>query len=422
MFIIIAMTLCYAGFYFVPHPRPHLVTEKSFYNLNDNETLVKTCDNLVSCCALIRLAGLINFIFQIINDHLLCTTHRKAQCHLYGSNESLNILLTMNLVNDNDSNYLYNICILPLLDNSTLFEKDDHMNCSTVDIDKPNCLKPATFWTFVILMCLGTIGFNVANCISDAVCFDMLGESGNMKYGKQRVWGTIGFGLAALISGFAVNYSSDDETKSFLPAILIMLLFSVFDIGSIVKLKLPVLYSSESIFNEVGTLLKQKGVAIFLMFATLAGIFDSFIIYYMFWHLEDLAVETGHEQSIKMIEGLVVAAECLVGEIVFFMISGKILKKIGYIHCLSFCFFMYSLRLGLISIIPNPWYLIPIELVMQGATYALCYTCIVAYAAAIAPPGNFLITNKMRIMKIYYLCPYFLRNLGYHSRSSSWYG
>lgn len=33
-----------------------------------------------------------------------------------------------------------------------------------------------TFWGFVILMCVGTVAFNVANCIGDAVCFDVLGK------------------------------------------------------------------------------------------------------------------------------------------------------------------------------------------------------------------------------------------------------
>jgi hypothetical protein len=32
------------------------------------------------------------------------------------------------------------------------------------------------FWGFVLLMSLGTIGFNVANSISDAICFDVLGK------------------------------------------------------------------------------------------------------------------------------------------------------------------------------------------------------------------------------------------------------
>lgn len=93
-------------------------------------------------------------------------------------------------------------------------------------------------------------------------------------------------------------------------------------------------------------------------------------------------------QHIKVLEGLTVAAETLGGEIIFFLISGKILKKLGYAHTLSLCFFTYALRLALISLIHNPWWIIPIELLMQGSTYALCYTTIVAYANAVAPPGT----------------------------------
>lgn len=33
-----------------------------------------------------------------------------------------------------------------------------------------------TFWSFVILMSIGTIGFNVTNSISDAICFDVIGK------------------------------------------------------------------------------------------------------------------------------------------------------------------------------------------------------------------------------------------------------
>lgn len=41
----------------------------------------------------------------------------------------------------------------------------------------------------------------------------------------------------------------------------------------------------------------------------------------------------------------------------------------------------------MISVIPSPWWVIPIEFVMQGPTYALSYSTIVAYANAISPPG-----------------------------------
>lgn len=208
-----------------------------------------------------------------------------------------------------------------------------------------------------------------------------------MKYGAQRVWGTIGFGISALIAGLAVNIYTTPQGISIAPGLIVMIIFCAFDIVSIKWLKLPTMSGSESIIHDVISLLRQKTIAIFLFFATLAGIIDSFIIYFMFWHLEEVAHASNFMSSIKLIEGCVVAAECLGGEILFFLISGRILKKIGYVHCLSFCFFMYAVRLALISIITNPWWLVAIELFMQGPTYALCYTCIVAYASAVSPPG-----------------------------------
>lgn len=121
---------------------------------------------------------------------------------------------------------------------------------------------------------------------------------------------------------------------------------------------------------------------------------------------------TNYMSKIKLIEGLIVAAETLGGEVIFFSFSGKlfiyiikfyilhnfciysnffigkILKKLGFGYTFTFCFICYALRLGLISLASNPWWVIPIELFMQGPTYALCYTTIVAYASKIAPPGT----------------------------------
>lgn len=67
--------------------------------------------------------------------------------------------------------------------------------CRTSDGDSPLCImsyrlsceedieaatdciyKTGNFWAFVLLMSIGTIGFNVVNSISDAICFDVIGE------------------------------------------------------------------------------------------------------------------------------------------------------------------------------------------------------------------------------------------------------
>lgn len=137
-----------------------------------------------------------------------------------------------------------------------------------------------TFWLFTILMCFGTIGFNVTNSVSDSICFDMLGDK-TMRYGAQRVWGTIGFGVTALIAGILVHMfqlDSADAVKAITPAVIVMLCFGLCDVISIKWLKLPSFSNEgETIASKVTDLLRQKQILVFLCFATLAGILDSYV-------------------------------------------------------------------------------------------------------------------------------------------------
>lgn len=261
--------------------------------------------------------------------------------------------------------------------------------CEPAHPDDNYLYTTVTFWSFVVLLALGSIGYNVANSISDAICFDVLGEGGEMGYGKQRVWGAIGFGLSALLAGYVIDLCSPDAAmKNYAPAFLLTLAFGLMDIFTCTRLKLPKLPKSESIIGDVASLLRHRHIAVFLVFATFAGICDSFIIYFMFWYLEDLALASGAMAHVKLIEGLVIAAETLGGEVIFFSYAGKMIEKLGYEHCLSLSFVFYALRLGLISMATNPWWLLPTEFFLQGPSFALCYTTIVAYASAVAPPGT----------------------------------
>ncbi|EDW72578.1 uncharacterized protein Dwil_GK20981 [Drosophila willistoni] len=369
MSLIVIMTLAYGGFYFLPS-NSHAI------ELNENnpqwnvtlETPPKLCSQ------------------HIYFSDDFCGAAYQATCNQKdGNNSQVLIVASLNLSqNLQHNNASYHIC---LTKNVTNDWSNDSATCQLEHIS--SCVYGnSKFWLFVCLLFIGTIGFNVTNSISDACCFDLLGDDEQGKYGAQRVWGTIGFGTTALLAGIVVNLWTTDAVKSFTPALLIMCVFSILDLFSVSKLKLPKLGGSESIWTDVWQLVRQPPIIVFLVFACIAGIIDSFIIYFMFWHVEDVAAETGYMDQIKLIEGLVVAAECLAGEVPFFFYSGKIIKKLGYVHCMSMCFFFYAVRLSLIAWIPNPWYLVGVELFFQGITYALCYTCIVAYASAVAPPGT----------------------------------
>ncbi|KAF4521538.1 hypothetical protein B566_EDAN009506 [Ephemera danica] len=207
--------------------------------------------------------------------------------------------------------------------------------------DPENVYQSTAFWSFVLLMCIGNVCFNVANSLSDAICFEVLGAGNELQYGQQRAWGCFGWGGAALISGASMSWWGQP--------------------------------------------------ALFLVFAALIGVLDGFLIYYLLWYLEDLAGMGNAESysvNIKLLEGLVVAAQTLGGEVLFFPISGWILKRLGHSYCLTLVFSVYSVRLMLLSVAPGPWCLLPIELFLQGPTYALGYSTIVAYASAVAPEGT----------------------------------
>ncbi|EDW00756.1 major facilitator superfamily domain-containing protein 6 [Drosophila grimshawi] len=374
MTLIVIMTLAYGGFYFLPSA-PHAI------ELGDSSETweITFLEEPIHCPP------------ELYASPDYCQATHQAECNqenfifktlILAPQMIADLNLSPNLQRANGSYY---ICLTEL--SSPSYWSNDSATCQLQPIG--SCIfGSAKFWIYVSMLFIGTIGFNVTNSISDACCFDMLGEAEQSKYGAQRVWGTIGFGVTALLAGIVVNLWTTDTVKSFTPALIIMGIFSVFDLFSVSKLKLPKLGGSESIWTDVWQLVRQPPIVSFLLFATMAGIFDSFIIYFMFWHVEQVAEETGYMDQIKLIEGLVVAAECLAGEVPFFFYSGKIIKKLGYVHCMTMCFFFYAVRLSLISWIPNPWYLVGVELFFQGITYALCYTCIVAYASAVAPPGT----------------------------------
>lgn len=256
----------------------------------------------------------------------------------------------------------------------------------TVEKKSESFYMTAPFWAFVILTCIGTVAFNVANCIGDAVCFDVLGPDRGSKYGAQRAWGTAGYGLTALLGGWLID-SVSGEYKDFTPAFVVAMAATAVDLYSCRALTLPALSSPEDSGKALRDVLRIPKVMVFIIFAVVAGTFDSFIIYYMFWFLEELAEKTGHTAKIKLIEGVVVAAQSFVGEILFFYLSGRIIKRFGYGTTLTFSLFCYGIRMMCISFIQNPWHLLFIEGIMQGPTYALCYSTIVGYAAHVAPEG-----------------------------------
>ena len=63
------------------------------------------------------------------------------------------------------------------------------------------------------------------------------------------------------------------------------------------------------------------------------------------------------------------------------------MKRIGHIHVMSLVLAAFGIRFILISLIMNPWYILPIE-VLSGLTYGMLTSTMNSYAALVAPPAT----------------------------------
>lgn len=95
----------------------------------------------------------------------------------------------------------------------------------------------------------------------------------------------------------------------------------------------------------------------------------------------------GHQELMKTLQGVALGVQCFGGEIPFFFISGWLVNKIGHINAMTMVLFAFGIRLCLYSVLTNPWWVLPIEL-MQGVTFALFYATMATYANIVAPHGT----------------------------------
>lgn len=75
-------------------------------------------------------------------------------------------------------------------------------------INDSNATGYPQFWYLFAALAISWIGMAVVVSIGDAICFDLLGKRHEL-YGRQRLWGAIGFGAFTLVAGAWVDSNSD---------------------------------------------------------------------------------------------------------------------------------------------------------------------------------------------------------------------
>lgn len=246
------------------------------------------------------------------------------------------------------------------------------------------------FWAFFLCLILSWVGMAVVVTVGDAICFEMLEDKPHL-YGNQRLWGAVGWGSVSIVSGLLVDEFSKGKTyKDYSVLFYMMLILILLDMLVSKKLNYTPTRMSSNIMRDVGTLVKSFRVVIFLAWCVVVGLCTAVIWNFLFWHLEDLAAaQKGCDGStwVKSLEGFAMAIQCFGGELPLFFLSGWILRKIGHVNAMSLVLAGFALRFFLYSILTNPWWVLPIEL-LNGVTFGVFYSTMASYASIVAPPGT----------------------------------
>lgn len=152
---------------------------------------------------------------------------------------------------------------------------------------------------------------------------------------------------------------------------------------------------SSNILRDIGRMCASWRCCTFFLWCIFIGLGTSLVWNWLFWHLEVLGGSC--QQSMKTLQGFVLAVQCFCGELPFFFFSGWILKKIGHINAMNLILLGFGVRFILYSILVDPWYVLPIEL-LNGITFGLFYATMTSYASIVAPSGT-----ESTIQVLYYI-------------------
>ncbi|KAL1431440.1 hypothetical protein MTO96_014287 [Rhipicephalus appendiculatus] len=262
---------------------------------------------------------------------------------------------------------------------STFLEAADKM-CTVSCHSAPNTMSTPTFWMFAIFRVLGGTAFGVGISLADAAAYAMLRDR-KEDYGKQRLWGTIGWGALAPLIGYLNEIATGDSHYiDYSPGFYMMAAFTVLDLVSLCFLDVPRSTTSKQLLKDLTEVLVNPR-ALFFTFSVLnMGFLMGFVWSYGLWYLQDLGAS-------PTLLGANLAVQCFGGEVPVLFFSGWIIKRIGYGNAVSLSIAGLSLRLAVYSFGTDPWSMLPVE-VTHGLCFGLFYAAMTSYASSAAPPGT----------------------------------
>ncbi|KAI8798695.1 major facilitator superfamily domain-containing protein 6 protein A [Biomphalaria glabrata] len=261
--------------------------------------------------------------------------------------------------------------------NSPGFNKtlSKHGNKTTLEAYPGSITLDPVFIISFLLIALARSFYASSTSLADATTYTILGPR-SLKWGQQRLWGTIGTAVAVMTITIANdNMKGDNFAALFFVCIVLSLLASLAGTKLNVK-KIP---KNNDFCSDLVRIVSQSTTRLFLgkllFFGMLCGTANNFFL----WYLVDL----GSSQTTL---GLVVLVHCLTSVVVL-RYTGLILKRFGHVKTMYVVVLAYCVRYLAFSLLTSPWLALPVEL-LHGLTYSMLWAAASSTASIVAPVGT----------------------------------
>ncbi|XP_054976938.1 major facilitator superfamily domain-containing protein 6 isoform X1 [Sorex araneus] len=279
----------------------------------------------------------------------------------------------------------------------------------------------AIFLVILVVVIIGEFFSASSVTIVDTVTLQYLGKHRD-RYGLQRMWGSLGWGLAMLSVGIGIDYTHIDvfiDGKGCKPPEYrnYQIVFIVFGVlmtmalivatqfrfrynhfnsneskGKEVEIpqvernsstesseETPTTASHSQAFNfwDLIRLLCGVQYGSVLFVAWFMGFGYGFVFTFLYWHLEDLNGTTTLFGVCSVLSH--------VSELTAYFFSHKLIELIGHIRVLYIGLACNTARYIYISYLENAWTVLPME-VLQGVTHAAIWAACISYLSAAVPP------------------------------------
>nr|XP_037281532.1 major facilitator superfamily domain-containing protein 6-like isoform X1 [Rhipicephalus microplus] len=236
------------------------------------------------------------------------------------------------------------------------------------------------FWIYTVSVVVSWVCAATLYTVTDAAVCELLGDKVNV-FGRQRLWGTISWGIVSPLIGMMIDEASNSTYTDYKPGFYVFVVVMLLDI--LLLLRMPRLRTADlslNLFKDVATLFCNAEIVLFTAWTFIVGALIGVLWSFSTWYLEDL-------HASKLMIGLSNTVMSLCVEVPLFFVSNTILERIGYFFSYSAAFLTFSIKFIGYSYLVNPWYGLIVD-IPGGAIFPLAYSAMTVFAKRAATPGT----------------------------------